>query len=79
MTIIVRGILQKLLKYWTIRRWNDCLRNPATQGIILEIDRCYDICSTKPQWHILILVGLKICRKWSKQGNPVFIKGKHSL
>ena len=42
MKIIVRGILQKLLKYWTIRRWNDCLRNPATQGIILEID-CFQV------------------------------------
>ena len=48
MKIIVRGILQKLLKYWTIRRWDDgrwddgrwddCPSNPATQRIVLEID-----------------------------------------
>ena len=38
MKIIVRGILQKLLKYWTIRRRNDRPNNPATQRIILEID-----------------------------------------
>ena len=35
---IVRGILQKLLKYWTIRRRNDRPSNPATQCIILKID-----------------------------------------
>ena len=38
MKIIVRGILQKLLKYWTIRRRDDYPSNPATQRIILEID-----------------------------------------
>ena len=38
MKIIVRGILQKLLKYWTIRRRNDRPSNPAIQRIILEID-----------------------------------------
>ena len=38
MKLIVRGILQKLLKYWTIRRRNNCPSNPATQRIILEID-----------------------------------------
>ena len=38
MKIIVRGILQKLLKYWTIRRRNDRPSNPATQRNILEID-----------------------------------------
>ena len=38
MKIIVRGILQKLLKYWTIRQQNDRPSNPATQRIILEID-----------------------------------------
>ena len=32
------GILQKLLKYWTIRRRDDRPSNPATQRIILEID-----------------------------------------
>ena len=36
--IIVRRILQKMLKYWTIRRRNDHPSNPATQRIILEID-----------------------------------------
>ena len=39
MKIILRGILQKLLKYWTIRQRNDRPSNPATQRIILEIDR----------------------------------------
>ena len=38
MKIIVRGILQKLLKYWTIRWWNDRPSNPATHRIIVEID-----------------------------------------
>ena len=38
MKIIAIGILQKLLKYWTIRRRNDCPSKPATQRIILEID-----------------------------------------
>ena len=38
MKIIVRGILQKLLKYWIIRRQDDRPSNPATQLIILEID-----------------------------------------
>ena len=37
MKIIVRGILQKMLKYWTIRRRNDHPSNPAIQRIILEI------------------------------------------
>ena len=38
MKIIVRGILQRLLKYWTIRRRDNCPSKPATQRIILEID-----------------------------------------
>ena len=38
MKIIVRGILQKLLKYWTIRRQDDRPSKPATQRIRLEID-----------------------------------------
>ena len=38
MKIIVREILQKLLKYWTIRWWDDRPSKPATQPIILEID-----------------------------------------
>ena len=38
MKIIVRGILKKLLKYWTIRRRDDRPSNPATQRIILQID-----------------------------------------
>ena len=38
MKIIVRGILQKSLKYWTIRRRNDGPSKPAAQRIILEID-----------------------------------------
>jgi hypothetical protein len=41
MKIIVRGILQKLLKYWTIRRRDDRPSNPVTQRIILEIDWFY--------------------------------------
>ena len=39
--IIVRGILQKLLRYWTIRRRDDRPSNPATQRIILKIDGCH--------------------------------------
>ena len=35
---VVRGILQKLLKYWTIRWQDDRPSNPATQHIILDID-----------------------------------------
>ena len=38
MKIIVRGILEKLLKYWTIRRRNDSPSKTATQRNILEID-----------------------------------------
>ena len=38
MKITVRGILQKLLKYWTIRRRDDRPCDPATQSIILKID-----------------------------------------
>ena len=38
MKIIVRRILQKLLKYWTIRQRNNRPSNPAFQHIILEID-----------------------------------------
>ena len=38
MKIIVKGILQKLLKYWTIRRWDDRPSDPATQRIILKMD-----------------------------------------
>jgi hypothetical protein len=38
MKIIVGGILQKMLKYWTIRQRNDRPSNPATQRILLEID-----------------------------------------
>ena len=38
MKTIVRGILQKMLKYWTIRQRDDRPSNPATQRIILEID-----------------------------------------
>ena len=41
MKIIVRGILQKLLKYWTIRRRDDRPSKPATQRNILEIDWFY--------------------------------------
>ena len=37
MKIIVRGILQKILKYWTIRPSDNCPINPATQCIILKI------------------------------------------
>ena len=37
MKIIVRGILQKLLKDWTIRRRDDRPSDPATQPIILKI------------------------------------------
>ena len=36
--IIVRGILQKLLKYWTIRLRDHRPSKPVTQRIILEID-----------------------------------------
>ena len=38
MKIIVRGILQKLLKYWTIRRRDDRPSKPVTKRIVLEID-----------------------------------------
>ena len=38
MKIIARGILQKVLKYWTIRRRDDRPSKPATQRFILEID-----------------------------------------
>ena len=38
MTIIATGILQKMLKYWTVRRRDDPPSKPATQRIILEID-----------------------------------------
>ena len=31
-------------------------------GINIQLE-LYDICSTKPQWHILLWIGLKICRK----------------
>ena len=38
MKIIVRGILQKLMKYWTIRQRDYRPSQAATQCIILEID-----------------------------------------
>ena len=38
MKLIVRGILQKLMKYWTIRQRDDRPSDPATQHIILKID-----------------------------------------
>ena len=38
MKINVREILQKMLKYWTIRRRDDRPSNPVTQRNILEID-----------------------------------------
>jgi hypothetical protein len=37
MKIIVSGMLQKLLKYWTIRMRDHCSSKPVTQHIILEI------------------------------------------
>ena len=43
-------------------------------GINIQLE-LYDICSTKPQWHILLWVGLKIGRRGSNQGNPVFLQG----
>ena len=50
MKIIVRGILQKLLKYWTIRWRDDCPSNPATQRNILEIDWFLVIIKQSEAW-----------------------------